>query len=154
MVELDRVEFRARFGRRRLRLRRDLRFRLLVARRGGNPDAVVNALKTLHIETPSWGYADTGTRFGKFHQPACARTIEEKLEATWWDSLDQMLARWQELIATSKRLLAECPQACETACYVCLKTFRNQYHHDMLNRHTRAAAPGSPHFSSPINRRS
>jgi ATP-dependent helicase YprA (DUF1998 family) len=50
--------------------------------------------------------------------------------------LDQMLARWQELIATSKKLLAECPQACETACYVCLKTFRNQYHHDMLNRHT------------------
>ena len=32
------------------------------------------------IETPSWGYADTGTRFGKFLQPAAARTIEEKLE--------------------------------------------------------------------------
>ncbi len=31
------------------------------------------------IETPSWGFADTGTRFGKFLQPAAASTIEEKL---------------------------------------------------------------------------
>ena len=31
------------------------------------------------IETPSWGYADTGTRFGKFLQAAAATTIEEKL---------------------------------------------------------------------------
>lgn len=31
------------------------------------------------IETPSWGYADTGTRFGKFLQPAAAATIDEKL---------------------------------------------------------------------------
>ncbi len=31
------------------------------------------------IETPTWGYADTGTRFGKFPQPAAASTIEEKL---------------------------------------------------------------------------
>jgi len=30
------------------------------------------------IELPSWGFADTGTRFGKFHQPAAASTIEEK----------------------------------------------------------------------------
>jgi len=31
------------------------------------------------VETPSWGYADTGTRFGKFLQDAAATTIEEKL---------------------------------------------------------------------------
>ncbi len=30
------------------------------------------------IELPSWGFADTGTRFGKFHQPSAATTIEEK----------------------------------------------------------------------------
>ena len=30
------------------------------------------------IELPSWGFADTGTRFGKFHQAAAAATIEEK----------------------------------------------------------------------------
>ncbi len=31
------------------------------------------------IETPSWGYADTGTRFGKFLQDAAALTLEDKL---------------------------------------------------------------------------
>lgn len=31
------------------------------------------------IETPSWGYADTGTRFGKFLQDAAATTTAEKL---------------------------------------------------------------------------
>ena len=36
-------------------------------------------LDGFQIETPSWGYADTGTRFGKFLQPAAASTIEEKL---------------------------------------------------------------------------
>src|SRR5437016_9587061 len=36
-------------------------------------------LDDFKIETPSWGYADTGTRFGKFLQPAAAGTIEEKL---------------------------------------------------------------------------
>jgi L-rhamnose isomerase/sugar isomerase len=36
-------------------------------------------LDTFKIETPSWGYADTGTRFGKFLQPSAASTIDEKL---------------------------------------------------------------------------
>jgi L-rhamnose isomerase / sugar isomerase len=36
-------------------------------------------LDHFQIETPSWGYADTGTRFGKFLQDAAATTIEEKL---------------------------------------------------------------------------
>ena len=37
-------------------------------------------LDKFKIETPSWGYADTGTRFGKFLQPAAACTIAEKLQ--------------------------------------------------------------------------
>jgi L-rhamnose isomerase / sugar isomerase len=37
-------------------------------------------LDEFKIETPSWGYADTGTRFGKFLQPAAASTIDEKLQ--------------------------------------------------------------------------
>jgi ATP-dependent helicase YprA (DUF1998 family) len=49
--------------------------------------------------------------------------------------LEQMLARWKELIATAKELLAGCVLSCETACYACLKTFRNQFYHEMLNRH-------------------
>ena len=36
-------------------------------------------LDQFKIETPSWGYADTGTRFGKFLQPAAASTIGHKL---------------------------------------------------------------------------
>jgi len=50
--------------------------------------------------------------------------------------LEQLLSRWPELIAAAKDLLADCPQACETACYSCLKTFRNQFFHPLLNRHT------------------
>jgi L-rhamnose isomerase/sugar isomerase len=30
------------------------------------------------IEVPSWGFANTGTRFGKFVQPSAASTLEEK----------------------------------------------------------------------------
>jgi L-rhamnose isomerase / sugar isomerase len=40
-------------------------------------DFVANALDGFRIELPSWAFADTGTRFGKFLQPA-AKTIEEK----------------------------------------------------------------------------
>src|SRR5262245_26717204 len=41
-------------------------------------DAVVHALDGFRIELPSWGFANTGTRFGKFLQPAAAVTIEDK----------------------------------------------------------------------------
>ena len=37
------------------------------------------ALDAFRIELPSWGFANTGTRFGKFQQAAAATTIEEKL---------------------------------------------------------------------------
>jgi L-rhamnose isomerase/sugar isomerase len=41
-------------------------------------DTVKHALDGFRIELPSWGFANTGTRFGKFLQPAAAVTIEEK----------------------------------------------------------------------------
>ena len=40
---------------------------------------VLQALDGFQIELPSWGFANTGTRFGKFVQPAAATTTEEKL---------------------------------------------------------------------------
>jgi L-rhamnose isomerase/sugar isomerase len=43
-------------------------------------DRLFALLNEFKIETPSWGYADTGTRFGKFLQPAAASTIDEKLQ--------------------------------------------------------------------------
>lgn len=42
-------------------------------------DRVLEALDAFEIEVPSWGFANTGTRFGKFIQPAAATTLEEKL---------------------------------------------------------------------------
>lgn len=38
----------------------------------------LEALDRLAIELPSWGFADTGTRFGKFLQDAAAVTVEDK----------------------------------------------------------------------------
>ncbi len=36
------------------------------------------ALDAFAIEIPSWGFSNTGTRFGKFSQPGAATTLEEK----------------------------------------------------------------------------
>jgi L-rhamnose isomerase / sugar isomerase len=41
-------------------------------------DSIVAALDHFRIELPSWGFANTGTRFGKFLQPAAATSTEEK----------------------------------------------------------------------------
>src|SRR5271170_7272416 len=42
------------------------------------PEKVFAVLDSFRIEVPSWGFANTGTRFGKFIQPAATTTIEEK----------------------------------------------------------------------------
>lgn len=47
--------------------------------KGTTESSLAARLDRFAIETPSWGYADTGTRFGKFLQPAAASTIDEKL---------------------------------------------------------------------------
>jgi L-rhamnose isomerase/sugar isomerase len=41
-------------------------------------DQIFAALETFRIELPSWGFANTGTRFGKFIQAAAATSTEEK----------------------------------------------------------------------------
>ena len=41
-------------------------------------ERIFRALTQFRIEVPSWGFANTGTRFGKFVQPAAATTTEEK----------------------------------------------------------------------------
>src|SRR5205809_8136034 len=40
---------------------------------------VLEALRTQRIETPSWGYANSGTRFRVFAQEGVPRTVEEKI---------------------------------------------------------------------------
>ncbi|UCD74356.1 MAG: TIM barrel protein [Phycisphaerales bacterium] len=47
--------------------------------RHASEETIASRLDRFAIETPSWGYADTGTRFGKFLQAAAATTTEEKL---------------------------------------------------------------------------
>src|SRR5580658_3932955 len=41
-------------------------------------DLTARALDSFQIEIPSWGFGNTGTRFGKFVQAAAASTVEEK----------------------------------------------------------------------------
>ena len=57
-------------------------YRLLETRlsdQGRDVPRIKERLKAQVIETPSWGYADSGTRFGSFKQPGAAITIAEKL---------------------------------------------------------------------------
>src|SRR3954467_8113684 len=42
-------------------------------------ETVFHALDKLKIELPSWGFANTGTRFGKFIQATAATSTEEKI---------------------------------------------------------------------------
>ncbi len=47
--------------------------------RGIEVEPVKVRLKQQHIETPSWGYGNSGTRFRVFPWPGAARTTKEKL---------------------------------------------------------------------------
>ena len=41
---------------------------------------MADRLRAFHIETPSWAYGDSGTRFKVFHQKGAARNLREKLQ--------------------------------------------------------------------------
>lgn len=47
---------------------------------GLDVEAIKTALKQQQIETPSWGYANSGTRFKAFAWPGAATTTQQKLE--------------------------------------------------------------------------
>jgi L-rhamnose isomerase/sugar isomerase len=49
-----------------------------MTQRAKSEEVIAKALDSFRIELPSWGFANTGTRFGKFIQRAAAATIEEK----------------------------------------------------------------------------
>ena len=44
-----------------------------------NEDALLLRLRTLEIETPSWGYGNSGTRFHVYPWPGAARTVHERI---------------------------------------------------------------------------
>jgi L-rhamnose isomerase/sugar isomerase len=57
-------------------------YRLLADRlteKGLDVEQIKAHLKAQEIETPSWGYSDSGTRFGRYPQAGAAVTAEEKL---------------------------------------------------------------------------
>ncbi len=47
--------------------------------RGVTLDGFIAAMQQFSIETPSWGYGDSGTRFKVFHWPGAASHLREKL---------------------------------------------------------------------------
>ncbi|MDE2962417.1 MAG: sugar isomerase, partial [Acidobacteriota bacterium] len=51
-----------------------------LTRSGIDVAAVKEKLKAQAIETPSWGYGNSGTRFKVFPWPGAARNVHEKLD--------------------------------------------------------------------------
>jgi len=47
---------------------------------GHDLEAVERGLASLRIETPSWGYGDSGTRFATFRQPGRPRDVYERVD--------------------------------------------------------------------------
>jgi L-rhamnose isomerase / sugar isomerase len=47
---------------------------------GRDVDVIERALAALAIETPSWGYGDSGTRFATFQQPGRPRDVYERVD--------------------------------------------------------------------------
>ena len=47
---------------------------------GRDVDAINRALSAFDVETPSWGYGDSGTRFATFQQPGRPRNVFERLQ--------------------------------------------------------------------------
>ena len=61
----------------------DIKYDILandLEKQGLNVNEIRNNLKNQHIETTSWGYGNSGTRFGVFHQEGAARNAAERLE--------------------------------------------------------------------------
>jgi L-rhamnose isomerase / sugar isomerase len=51
----------------------------LLRERGVDVEATIAELRRLEIETPSWGYGNSGTRFHVFPWPGAARTVHERI---------------------------------------------------------------------------
>ncbi len=65
----------------------------------------------------------------------------DEVDALLWDPmaggsglLDQILERFEEVVAIAQEVVDDCPSACESSCIDCLQTFRNTYYHKHLDR--------------------
>lgn len=74
--------------------------------------------------------------------------VDQKVvDAFLWDPmpggsglLDQMLTRWDEVVAKAREIVTRCPSLCAASCVDCLQTFRNGYYHRFLDRTVAAEA--------------
>jgi ATP-dependent helicase YprA (DUF1998 family) len=74
---------------------------------------------------------------------ALGRAGEKRVDIVLYDPmpggsglLEQIRARWSEVIESALEILETCPSGCNSACIDCLHNFRNTYYHRYLNRHT------------------
>lgn len=105
-----------------------------LTKRGVDVRAVKEQLKTQEIETPSWGYGNSGTRFGVFKQPGAARDVHERLADAAqvhrmtgvcpsvalhipWDKVDDFVALKQEAAALGLRIGAINPNLFQDPAY-------------------------------------
>lgn len=65
----------------------------------------------------------------------------DEVDAVLWDPMpggsgliDQMLARFDEVLVAARAIVEDCPAACAASCIDCLQTFRNGYYHKYLDR--------------------
>ena len=49
--------------------------------------------------------------------------------------LQQMCSRFDEIVAETQRIAAECPGQCTASCIDCLRLYRNAFYHEHLDRH-------------------
>jgi len=83
-------------------------------------DGVFAALEGFRIELPSWGFANTGTRFGKFIQPAAATTTEEK-----FSDAGQVHLLTGVCPTVALHVLWDCPEGIQSTDEI--KRFANRY---------------------------
>jgi SOS-response transcriptional repressor LexA len=65
----------------------------------------------------------------------------DEVDAVLWDPMpggsgliDQLLARFGDVLRVAHKIVGECPSACAASCIDCLQTFRNGYYHKYLDR--------------------
>ncbi len=48
--------------------------------------------------------------------------------------LQQLLEQWQSILAAATQSLTHCEGNCKRSCYTCMRTYRNIFYHDLLDR--------------------
>jgi len=81
-----------------------------VRKQHSDVEAVVREIQRFTVETPSWGYGDSGTRFKVFHWPGAARNLREKLaDGTNYPGQDDLLRRRHRLLESLQAIYVALP---------------------------------------------